>query len=145
MSDVSLRLAESRDAEGIAECIRAAYSIYASRIHDLPAVSEGIPETIEHSRVWVVEREGRIVGAMILVPEHDCMVLENIAVIPECAGMGLGRTLIGRAEQDCVALGLREIQLSTHKDMPENVAIYSRLGWKETGRSGTKVHMSKAV
>ncbi|MGI9258939.1 MAG: GNAT family N-acetyltransferase, partial [Gammaproteobacteria bacterium] len=66
-------------------------------------------------------------------------------VRPECTGMGLGRALIHQAERDCRELGLPEIRLSTHVDMPENVAIYSRLGWVETGRSGNKVHMSKAL
>ena len=145
MSNSTLRPAEARDAEGLSECIEAAYSIYASRIHDLPAVADGIPEAIGSNRVWVVELEGRIVGGMILVIKDDYMIVENIAVRPECAGMGLGRTLIERAEEDCRKLGLKEIRLSTHEDMPENVTIYSRLGWAETGRSGNKVHMSKVL
>lgn len=145
MANFTVRLAEARDAGGLAECIEAAYSVYASRIHDLPAVSDGIPDAIKHHRVWIAELEGQIVGGMILVPKDDFLVLENVAVRPECAGMGLGRALIQRAEEDCLELGLHEIRLSTHEDMPENVAIYSHLGWTETGRSGNKVHMSKAI
>ena len=59
--------------------------------------------------------------------------------------MGLGRALIDRAEQDCLNLGLHEIRLSTHEAMPQNVVIYSHLGWRETGRSDNKVRMSKEV
>jgi len=145
MSNFTVRRAAVRDAEGLAECIEAAYSIYASRIDDLPAVSAGVPDAIERSRVWVAERGGKIVGGMILVSHDGFLLLENIAVRPECSGMGLGRTLIDCAETDCLELGLHEIRLSTHEAMPENVAIYSRLGWTETRRSGNKVHMSKVI
>lgn len=145
MSIITVRRAKADDAEALAECIDAAYSIYANRIENLPAVSEGVGEAIKNHRVWVAERHHQIVGGLVLVAHEDYMVVENIAVRPESSGSGLGRTLIARAEQDCRELGLRELRLSTHKDMPENVAIYTRLGWKETGRSGNKVHMSKTV
>jgi len=145
MSNVILRRAEARDSEGLTSCIDSAYSIYADRIHDLPAVSEGIIDAIELHRVWVAEINHEIVGGLILVPHANFLLLENIAVSPENTGLGLGRALIAQAEQDCLDLGLDEIRLSTHEEMPENLAIYSRLGWKETGRSSNKVHMSKRV
>ncbi len=145
MSNFTVRRAQARDSSDLAECIKAAYSIYSSRIDDLPAVSEGIVDAIEHHRVWIAEIEHQIVGGLILVPHDDFLLLENIAVRPEQSGLGLGRALIRKAEKDCLDLGLHEIRLSTHEDMPENVAIYSRLGWRETGRSNNKVHMSKTV
>ena len=129
----------------MAACIEAAYSVYADRITDLPSVSEGVAESIRSDRVWVVEIEQEIAGGMILVPHDEFLMLENIAVRPDAAGAGLGRVLIAQAEQDCRDLGLSEIRLSAHVDMPENVTIYTRLGWKETGRSKNKVHMSKRV
>ena len=145
MSSIAIRRAEAKDSDALADCIEAAYSIYADRIRDLPAVSEGVAQAIDKHRVWVAEIGGQIVGGLVLVPHEDFLLLENIAVRPESAGSGLGRALIERAEQDCVDLGLGEIRLSTHQDMPENVAIYLRLGWKETSRSGNKVHMSKSI
>ena len=144
MSNFTLRRAEARDSKELADCIEAAYSVYSSRIDDLPAVSEGVADAIQQHRVWVAETQ-HIVGGLILVPCDDFLLLENIAVRPESTGMGIGRALIQQAEIDCQELGLQEIRLSTHEEMPENVAIYSRLGWAETGRSGNKVHMSKAI
>ena len=144
MPNFTLRRAEARDSDELAECIEAAYSVYASRIDDLPAVDQGVADAIEKHRVWVAVTK-RIVGGLILVPQERFLLLENIAVRPESTGMGLGRALIRKAEQDCQMLGLDEIRLSTHVDMPENVAIYERLGWVETGRSGKKVHMSKTI
>ena len=145
MPNFTLRRAEARDSKDLASCIDFAYSIYTDRIDNLPAVSEGITDAIELHRVWVAEIEHEIVGGLILVPHADFLLLQNIAVSPENTGLGLGRALIAQAEQDCLDLGLHEIRLSTHEEMPENVAIYSRLGWKEIGRSSNKVHMSKRV
>lgn len=145
MATLTIRQAAAKDSDALAECIDEAYSIYAGRIDDLPAVSEGIAESIERDRVWVAEGEGQIAGAMILVVKDAFLMLENIAVRPGSAGKGVGRSLIAQAEDDCRTLGLSEIRLSTHESMPENVAIYSRLGWHETARSGNKVHMSKTL
>jgi len=143
MTNFTMRRAEARDSEPLSECIDAAYSIYASRISDLPGVSEGISQAIEKHRVWVAEIERNIVGGIILIARDAFMLLENVAVHPERAGLGIGRALMVRAEADCSELGLSEMRLSTHKDMPENVGLYEHLGWRETGRSENKVHMSK--
>jgi N-acetylglutamate synthase-like GNAT family acetyltransferase len=145
MAGIKIRRADSQESDDLAACIDEAYSIYAGRIDDLPAVSKGIAEAIEHHRVWVAESEQQIAGVMVLVIGDTFLMLENIAVRPDSAGKGIGRVLIAQAEEDARALGVSEIRLSTHEDMPENVAIYSRLGWRETGRSGNKVHMSKKL
>ena len=145
MTNFVLRRAQAQDSRALTECIDAAYSIYASRVTDLPAVSEGVPHAIENHRVWVVEIENNIVGGIILIPHDDFMILENVAVDPQSTGLGLGKALMERAEADCSELGLNELRLSTHEDIPENVQLYVHLGWRETGRSGNKVHMSKTL
>ena len=141
----TLRRAQARDSDALAACIDAAYSIYAARIGDLPAVSEGIPHTIENHRVWVAEIDHDIVGGIILIPHDDFMILENVAVHPQHTGLGLGRALMEKAEAECSELGLHEMRLSTHQAMPENVRLYEHLGWQETDRSGNKVHMKKKL
>jgi GNAT superfamily N-acetyltransferase len=134
-----------KDAEALIKCIDAAYAIYKDRIKDLPAVSEGVADDIETHRVWVVELEQSIVGGLILVPHDKYAHLANVAVDPNCFGLGLGRGLIERAEEECRYLGLGEMRLSTHIGLPENVRLYEHLGWRETGRSGNKVHMTKRL
>ena len=145
MSDFTLRRALARDSEKLVDCIDAAYSIYSSTIDNLPAVSDGIDQAITQNLVWVAEVGSRIAGGMVVVPQKDFLLLENIAVHPDCSGMGLGRALITQAEQICLNLGLRQIRLSTHEKMPENVAIYTHLGFIETGRSDSKVHMVREL
>ena len=145
MPDFTLRRAEQGDAAGLVACIDAAYAVYDGRVDDLPAVSDGIPEAIGRDRVWVACAGAEVIGGMLLVSRDDYLLLENIAVRPAYAGQGVGRALLEQAERDGLALGLTEIRLSTHRDMPENLTIYSRLGWRETSRSGNKVHMCKTL
>ena len=140
-----IRRATPGDAAALAACIDAAYAIYASRISDLPKVSEGIEYDIKDNIVWVAERDDAIVGGLILKPQTDFMLLANIAVHPDHGGQGVGRALMDRAESDASALGMTEMRLSTHVDMPENVALYEYLGWKETERTGNKVKMRKQL
>lgn len=145
MAKWSIRRAKPRDATALADCIDAAYSIYASSIADLPAVSEGIAEEIENNVVWVAELDNKLVGGMVLVVQRDCLVLANLAVDPAATGTGLGRAFIEIAEAEALKLGRENLCLSTHIDMPENVSLYEHLGWHEAGRSERKVHMEKSL
>ena len=49
-------------------------------------------------------------------------------------GHGVGRRLIEFAESEARRLGHTELRLYTHVTMTENIALYSRLGFVETGR-----------
>ena len=145
MADWRLRRAQADDAVELSDCIEAAYSDYASRIADLPAVTEGVADDIADHRVWVIERDGGIAGGIVLIPQADHLLLANVAVHPASSGLGLGRALMERAEADCLELGKSELRLSTHVRMPENVWLYTHLGWEETGRTGNKILMRKAL
>jgi ribosomal protein S18 acetylase RimI-like enzyme len=145
MADWIIRPAELKDAIALSKCIDAAYSIYALRLTDLPAVSEGVAGDIENQLVWVAELKQSIIGGLILIPSDMFMLLANIAVDPRFSGMGLGRELMELAESESRRLGLGELRLSTHVNMPENIDLYSHFGWQEAGRSGNKVHMAKIL
>lgn len=140
-----IRPAQLSDTDALTRCIDAAYAIYAARITDLPAVSDGVAHDIETHRVWVAELEGSVVGGLILIPHDGYAVLANVAVDPASSGLGVGRGLIKCAEAACRSQELRELRLSTHTEMPENVELYEHLGWKKSSRSGNKIHMIKAM
>jgi N-acetylglutamate synthase-like GNAT family acetyltransferase len=145
MPNWTIRRAEKKDAAALADCFDAAYSIYAPRITDLPAVSDGIEDDIERNVVWVVARDNQVIGGLVLLPKEDHVVLANVAIDPSATGAGLGRAFMDLAEAEARKLGHEKLRLSTHVDMPENVQLYEHLGWHEIGRSGNKVHMEKSL
>ena len=89
--------------------------------------------------------EGEVAAGLVVIPENGFMMLANVAVHPRHTGIGLGRALVALAEREASEQGFREIRLSTHVDMPENVRLYRHLGWNETGRDGNKVSMAKEI
>lgn len=145
MPNWTIRRAEKKDAAALADCFDAAYSIYAPRIADLPAVSDGIEDDIERNVVWVAARDNQVIGGLVLLPKEDHVVLANVAIDPSATGAGLGRAFMDLAEAEARKLGHEKLRLSTHVDMPENVRLYEHLGWHEIGRSGNKVHMEKSL
>ena len=105
---------------------------------------------IADGAVSVVEEAGEEIAALIvLLPKPDHLLLDNIAVRPDRQGRGFGRALIEHAEHEARRRGFREIRLYTHEKMTENIALYTRIGFAETGRghdSGyDRVFMAKAL
>lgn len=95
----------------------------------------------------VVEHDGAVKGVLVLIPEEDAMLLDNIAVAPAAQGLGLGRTMLEFAERLAIDRGYRRIRLFTNEAMVENIALYSRIGYFETHRAEEKgvrrVYMAK--
>lgn len=145
MANWTIRRAEGRDADALVACLDAAYAPYAARIADLPPMSADCAEEIARFQVWVAVVASVIVGGLVLVPQDRFMLLANVAVHPDHRGAGLGRALLARAETEALRHGHRELRLSTHVDMPETVRLYAHLGWRQTGRRGNKVSMSKML
>ena len=135
------------DAEGLTDCIHAAYVIYASRLggRPLPPLTVNYKEEIRSSPVWVAESEGRLVGSLILTPEEDYMTIGNVAVHPEFQGRGLGRALMDLGEKEAKRQGYSEMRLATHVLLTENLSLYGHLGWSETGRDENRVYMAKSI
>lgn len=145
MSDFIIRRAVSEDAPALTRVIAAAYDVYADRGLDLPPVADGVADDIAVHKVWVAEIGSAIIGGLILVLHDDHAHLANVAVDPARSGKGVGRALIEQAAEACGASGLPEMRLATHVGLPENVAMYEHLGWRQTGRAGNKVFMARSV
>ena len=145
MDNWAIRRAEPSDAEALATCIDAAYAELTTRIADLPRVSEGCTEDIAAHQVWVAHVGPDIIGGLVLVSQDGFLQIANVAVHPDHRGTGLGRAFMAQADDQAREQGYSELRLNTHVDIPENVQLYSHMGWLQTGRSGNKVSMKKAL
>ena len=144
-----LRLATPDDLAAVEEVVRRAYAPYVSRIGRTPGpMSDDYSALIRCGRVQVVERDG-IQAILVLIPENDTMLLDNVAVLPSAQGSGLGSALLKYAEQIAKDQGHRFLRLYTNEAMTENIGLYRQIGYVETHRTEEKglrsVYMIKAL
>lgn len=130
-----LRQASAEDVPAITACVLRAYAKYASRIAYPPKpVLADYATVVRETPTWVLEQDGQCVGVLVLVPEADQLLIENVAVDPAYQGRGLGRQLLDFAEAEARRLGLPEVRLYTNALMTENQSLYRARGYVETER-----------
>ena len=132
----TIRAASVADVPAIEDIIRAAYSVYLPRMGKPPGpMLDDYTARVRAGSVSVVEDGSTILGVLVLIPEPDCLLLDNVAVAPEAQGRGLGRRLVEHAEAEARRLGVGCLRLYTNVAMVENVTFYAALGFEETHRA----------
>ncbi|MDF3938884.1 GNAT family N-acetyltransferase [Achromobacter denitrificans] len=147
---IHIRPATIDDISAIERIVRDAYSPYIQRIGATPGpMLDDYPARIAQGLVHVLLASGDVQALLVLIPEPDCLLLDNIAVSPGAQGKGYGRHLLRFAEDEARRRGLAAIRLYTQEKMTENIGIYRRHGYVETHRAeeiGLKrVFMKKAL
>ncbi|GAD96801.1 hypothetical protein AOR_1_1006034 [Paecilomyces variotii No. 5] len=127
--------ATDEDLQAIEAIVRHAYSPYVDRIGREPGpMLDDYRSHISNHHAHVIVQNGIVQGFLVLIPEREAMLLDNVAVAPAAHGKGLGRRLLDFAEQAARKSGCGSIKLYTNEAMTENIALYSRLGYLETHR-----------
>jgi agmatinase len=134
MSD-TIRRAAPEDRQAVEAIVNAAYEGYIPRIGKPPGpMLDDYAALITDGSVFVLDAADGVAGILVLLEAADHLLLDNVAVAPARKGGGFGRRLIAFAESEARRRGYGEIRLYTHVTMVENVALYLRLGYEETGR-----------
>src|SRR5215470_14105213 len=106
------RLANRDDLDAVEEIVQTAYSKYVSRIGREPGpMLDDYGALIDEGRVYVVEHDGAVKGILVLVPEADGILLDNVAVAPAAQALGLGRKMLQFAERMAIERGYGRIRL----------------------------------
>lgn len=145
-----IRLAQREDLAAVETLVTVAYTQYIPLIGQKPGpMSDDYSALIEKRRVYVLSSENKLAGMLVLLPEDETMLLDNVAVHPDMQGRGYGRALIAFAERLSIERGFKAIRLYTNEAMIENVRLYERLGFVETHRAEEKgfrrVYMTKPL
>jgi GNAT superfamily N-acetyltransferase len=143
-SDAAIRQASAADLPAIRELTRDAYARYLDRMDVVPApVRNDYEAEAAAGQIWVLNLDGpeaetsapALAGVIVLIEAGDSVLIENVAVSPAAQGTGLGRRLMEFAEDEARARGFSRMTLYTNEVMTENLAIYARLGYRETSRA----------
>ena len=133
LDGLSLRPATAADVDAIRELARAAFQRYVDRIGREPwPMTADYGRAVEAGQTWVAHHGERLVGLLVLQPAENHLLLDIVAVRPEAQGGGVGSRLLHLAEEQALALGLRQVRLYTNEAMTENLAYYPRRGYRET-------------
>jgi ribosomal protein S18 acetylase RimI-like enzyme len=131
---VIVRLAEVVEAESLSALVERSYGLYVERIGRRPAPMDDDYLLRAQERSVFVAEDGEILGLIVLIPKVDHLFVENVAVDPQWQGRGIGRALLGYAEDYARERELFELRLYTNEAMTENLSFYPRLGYQEYGR-----------
>lgn len=130
-----IRQACAKDEPDIKHCAEEAYSRYIPLIGRKPApMVADFKAQIAEGHVYVAFDADLFLGFIIFFPENEYMLLENVAVLPQAAGHGVGKALIGFCESEAKRRGFNIVQLYTNEKMTDNLTIYPRLGYYEVAR-----------
>ena len=127
--------------------MESAYAAYQTRMdgEQLPPMDADYSSEIKDYPAWVVEKDGSILGGLIMVFENDHASIANISVAPNFQGYGIGGELMKFAETKAKENKYSEVHLATHVLLKDNVSLYRHLGWKKINRDETRVFMKKKI
>lgn len=146
-----IRLADAKDLPRIKAIAYEAYAVYLDRMPVKPfPMLDDYARHIKHSHIYVLEHENAVWGYVVLMEKDaDNLLLDNIAVHPECQGLGYGRLLARFAEDWGRRHGYKRICLYTNEVMTANVLWYQQLGYAVTHKTlengYRRIYMAKAL
>jgi ribosomal protein S18 acetylase RimI-like enzyme len=143
--ELTLRDARADEREAIRELTFASYGEYATVMtptawEALEQALVGALATEEPVERIVVEREGRLVGSVMLYPRsadaYDGAVADAhwpevrlLAVAPDARGAGVGAALLRECMRRARRAGATELGLHTSQSMRAAVRMYERFGF----------------
>ena len=135
-----LRTAVDTDADGILECLRAAFEVYRTRYtegayEDTVLTPETVRRRLGEMRIFVAIGDGEVAGTIA------CQVvggaeghLRGMAVLPKWHGAGIAQRLLERAEEYLREQGCTRITLDTTEPLERAMGFYERNGYRRSGR-----------
>lgn len=141
---VSLRTVTAQDSEFAYRVKKAALSEYVrqvwgwdeneqQRLHERRFASQDFKVIVE---------AGADVGILALSHEPDCLKVNQLLLLPEFQGKGIGTACMRQVLDDAARRGL-PVRLQVLKVNGRAIAFYRRLGFVDTGEDDTHIQMEK--
>jgi ribosomal protein S18 acetylase RimI-like enzyme len=87
----------------------------------------------DRQRLWIAERDGRIVGCVAIVAASPRTAqLRWFLVDPSTRGLGLGKRLLGEAVAFCKDCGYADVILWTESALTAAAHLYQSAGFRKT-------------
>lgn len=134
-----LRPATAADIDAVVALIDAAYRHYVPLLGGRRPrpMDDDQPARVAAGELFVLEEDGRLLGAMTMQIEPEAVHIFNLAVAPEAQGRGLLHALLDFAEATARRERRPKLTLFTNVAMTRNRAIYAHLGFVEVAEQVT--------
>ena len=147
----ALRRAALVDLDAVTAFQRAAYDKNRALlgVEPLPLLAD-YSHIIDSYETWLLERDGRLDGVLILEARPNDLLIWSIATAPAAQKRGIGGALLAACEERALALGRTVIRLYTGEPLTGNIAWYRGHGYtiehvEALAADRKVVHMSKAI
>jgi ribosomal protein S18 acetylase RimI-like enzyme len=128
--ELALRRAGPGDVAPLVELQRSAYARNRALlgVEPLPLLAD-YEAIVRDKEVWLAERDGALLAALILEIRSDDLLIWSIASHPRAQGAGLGGALLVAAERRAVEAGRATVRLYTGSTLAHLVGWYGRHGY----------------
>ena len=156
MNDVEIRKASLNDVRNIAKLNDEVYKNmvegrkeFFKPCSESPDMTEFFEKTIEENEALIVvaEIDGDFAGYVYasIIDEQDDLIdipfvmVDQIAVVKDMRGFGIGKNLLSKAEQWAIDKGINVVQLGVFEMQNEAIKLYEKRGYKPIMRKMEKV------
>lgn len=142
---VNLRQATAADCEFAFQAKKAAFRPYVEQVWgwDEAKQRQMHERRSAEQEFQVIQESGLDVGVLATVRERDCLKLNQLFILPEHQGKGIGSRCMSLAIAEARRLGL-PVRLRVLKVNPRALSFYERLGFVRTGETDAHILMEKA-
>jgi predicted N-acetyltransferase YhbS len=141
MADITIRLATREDVPVVRRIVNEAYQRLADMGLNYTGVYQddaGTWKRMEGRDTYLAEQDGKPVGTVCLrvkpIPgDGEGLYLNQMAVLPEYQGKGIGSRLMGLAEEEARKRKLDRIRLDTAIPATHLIDYYTKRGYVKVG------------
>ena len=144
MDSIILRRAGPADSEFAFRTKKAAFREYVEKVWgwDEQEQRQFHEQGFRWQNCRIINVAGTDVGTINVVTTPDCVTVNQIFVLPEHQGLGIGRKCMLLVMEEARELGL-PVRLRVLKVNPRAEAFYQRLGFVRTAETELHVVMEK--
>ena len=127
-----------KEAPALLDLMRRAFASHRGRIVPESSVFretvEVVARQLEEGGGFIAVAGSVLVSCVIAEAKEGGAYLGRLAVDPAYRRRGIARRLVAAAEDYAYRRGLDRVELNVRIALPDNIALFAALGYRETGR-----------
>jgi ribosomal protein S18 acetylase RimI-like enzyme len=154
---IVLRAATAVDAPALAAIIAASFEEYRGKLEPESGAFRETADAVaaeltKEAGAIIAERNGEVVGCVMVRLLEGDLYLGRLAVVPTARGQGIARRLVEAVEDEARRRELAGVRLGVRIALTENQQLFTSLGYVEISREAhegfdhpTSINMRKAL